>query len=62
MPTKDQVLRALQVVRQIDPSARVRRVGPDGVEFEYAAPQDDAAAREVTPLDAWRAKRHAGAL
>ena len=61
MPTKEQVLRALQIARQSDPSARVRRIGPDGVEFEYGPP-GGLAASEPAPLDAWRARRHAGAV
>ena len=40
MPTPAQIEQAVAAVRQLHPEARVKRIGPDGVEFDYPpAPQ-----------------------
>ena len=35
MPTKAQVTEAVALAQAVDPGARIKRVGPDGVEFDY---------------------------
>lgn len=35
MPTEAQVKRALKIVQDIDPNARILRIGPEGVTFDY---------------------------
>ena len=35
MPTEAQVRAALALAREADPRARVKRLGPDGIEFDY---------------------------
>lgn len=39
MPTKQQVEEAVARARAVDPAARIKRIGPDGVEFDYPAPE-----------------------
>ena len=35
MPTKAQLEQALEAARAIDPLVRIKRIGPDGIEFDY---------------------------
>lgn len=35
MPTQAQIEQAFAVVRALHPEARIKKVGPDGVEFDY---------------------------
>ncbi|MDK3019834.1 hypothetical protein [Pseudodonghicola flavimaris] len=44
MPTERQIQEALKIVSSMYPDARIARVGPDGVTFDYqdkAAPKDE---------------------
>jgi hypothetical protein len=52
MPTKTQIEQALELARAIDPDVRIKRIGPDGVEFVYP----DQAARQ----DGWANKPFGG--
>lgn len=35
MPTPAQIEAAVAAVRAVHPDARIKRIGPDGVEFDY---------------------------
>ncbi len=39
MPTPRQIREALGVIRETFPDAKVKRVGPDGIEFAYGDDQ-----------------------
>ena len=44
LPTEKSIEMALQVVRKSFPNARIKRIGPEGVEFDYPndAPVSDS--------------------
>ena len=58
MPTEAQIQQALKTVASLHPGARIVRVGPEGVEFEYAS-ETVAKTSDPTPLEEWKARNGA---
>jgi hypothetical protein len=54
LPTEAQISATFNAVKAIDPTARIKRVGPDGVEFIYS--EADAAD------DGWSGKPFGGRI
>ena len=50
MPTKRQIEEAAKVARELCPGARIKSVGPDGVNFEYQEDVDGNGAWEAKPF------------
>ncbi len=48
MPTEKQIRDAVEVVTKLCPGARIVRVGPDGVEFDY--PDEAKSPKKLEPL------------
>lgn len=41
MPTERQIKLAYKVAKEIDPAARISRIGPEGVTFDYPSEEED---------------------
>lgn len=59
MPTRRQIKAALEAVAQVHPGARIARVGPEGVNFEY--PEGGAGSVALNRIDQLIEARHAKA-
>ncbi|MGR3783091.1 MAG: hypothetical protein ACU0DT_17735 [Albimonas sp.] len=57
MPTPTQVREAMKLAREIDPAARIARIGPDGVSFDYPGGKVNPS----DPVETWFAEHGQGA-
>ena len=53
MPTERQVSEAYKLVSRLCPGARVKSIGPEGVQFEYPSAERTGS---LTPLEEWKAQ------